>query len=274
MLDGSTKSCGHTKRQNGLDHIDNFNGMRDRQNKYNTNLEVIRNQKMQPNNTSGVKGVSYHNGRKEWRARVSVGGKEICKWFKNKDDAIRWRQEAEDTYYKPKIDQAIKNGDLKESKETRYYQDFNENKETSIERKLIDKLKSLGYQYTYRELGWYDKDDNPITEFSSDEFGDWEPKDSDWYYTRNARIFRSADDTIEFSWDIDENRKTFTIITLWAYKGAKKGEATRIMEMCLNMLPNDWKVEIKDNIAKDYWNHIQSRHSQLEWENVEESFNW
>ena len=48
LLDGSIKSCGHTKRQNGLNHIDNFNGMRDRQNKYNTNLEVIRNQKMQP----------------------------------------------------------------------------------------------------------------------------------------------------------------------------------------------------------------------------------
>ena len=115
LLDGSTKSCGHTKRQNGLDHTDNFNGMRDRQNKYNTNLEVIRNQKMQPNNTSGVKGVDYHKGRDEWRARVHTGGKEITKWFKDKEDAIKWREQAVDKYYKPKIDSAIKAGDLKEA---------------------------------------------------------------------------------------------------------------------------------------------------------------
>ena len=88
--------------------------MRDRQNKYNTNLEVIRNQKMQPNNTSGVKGVDYHKGRDEWRARVHVGGKEITKWFKNKEDAVKWRKEAEEEYYKPKIDNAVKAGDLKE----------------------------------------------------------------------------------------------------------------------------------------------------------------
>ena len=117
LLDGSTKSCGHTKRQNGLDHTDNFKGMRDRQNKYNTNLEVIRNQKMQPNNTSGVKGVDYHKGRDEWRARVHVGGKEITKWFKNKEDAINWREQAVDKYYKPKIDNAVKAGDLKETLE-------------------------------------------------------------------------------------------------------------------------------------------------------------
>lgn len=116
LLDGTTKSCGHGKRQSGIDHHkDNFKGMRDRQNKYHTNLEVIRNQKMQPNNTSGVKGVGYHKGRNEWRARVQVNGKELTKWFKNKEDAIEWRKQAENKYYKPMIDKAIKAGDLKES---------------------------------------------------------------------------------------------------------------------------------------------------------------
>ena len=118
LLDGTTKSCGHGKRQSGLDHYeDNFKGMRDRQDKYHTNLEVIRNQKMQPNNTSGVKGVGYHKGRNEWRARVQVNGKELTKWFKNKEDAIEWRKQAEDKYYKPMIDRAIKAGDLKENLE-------------------------------------------------------------------------------------------------------------------------------------------------------------
>lgn len=117
LLNGDIKSCGHTKRQNGLDHYeDNFKGMRDRQNKYHTNLEIIRNQKMQPNNTSGVKGVDYHKGRDMWRARVRVNGKELTKWSKDKDVAIKWRQDAIDKYYKPQIDKAIKAGDLKENK--------------------------------------------------------------------------------------------------------------------------------------------------------------
>lgn len=121
LLDGTTKSCGHGKRQSGLDHYeDNFKGMRDRQSKYNTNLEVIRNQKMQPNNTSGIKGVDYHKGRKMWRGRVSIGGKELTKWSKDKDVVIQWRKDAIEKYYKPKIDAAIKNGDLTESLETFY----------------------------------------------------------------------------------------------------------------------------------------------------------
>lgn len=120
LLDGSTKSCGHTKRQNGLDHTDNFSGMRDRQNKYNTNLEVIRNQKIQPNNTSGVKGVHYNKARKRWAADISIGGKVIRRDFKTKEEAIKYRQELVDKYYKPKIDQAIKAGDLKEEKENNF----------------------------------------------------------------------------------------------------------------------------------------------------------
>ena len=115
LLDGTTKSCGHGKRQSGLDHYeDNFKGMRDRQDKYHTNLEVIRNQKMQPNNTSGIKGVDYHKGRDMWRARVSVNGKELTKWSKDKDVVIQWRKDAIEKYYKPQIDNAVKNGDLKE----------------------------------------------------------------------------------------------------------------------------------------------------------------
>lgn len=113
LLSGETKSCGHLRRQSGIEHQDNFNGMRNRQNKYGTNLEVIRNQTMQPNNTSGVKGVDYHKGRDEWRARVHVGGKEITKWFKNKEDAVEWREQAVKKYYEPQINKAVKNGDLK-----------------------------------------------------------------------------------------------------------------------------------------------------------------
>lgn len=141
LLDGSIKSCGHTKRQNGLDHTDNFNGMRDRQNKYNTNLEVIRNQKMQPNNTSGVKGVHYNKARGRWVAEVSVGGKNIRRDFKNKEDAIKYRQELVDTYYKPKIDSAIKAGDLKEDTSQKEYKDFEKKMQEDTLNKILTNFK-------------------------------------------------------------------------------------------------------------------------------------
>lgn len=115
LINGDIKSCGHTRHQNGLDHTDNFDGMRYRQNKYNTNIEVIKNQKMQPNNTSGVKGVHFNKTRGRWVAGVSVGGKEIRRDFKTKEEAIAYRQELVKKYYLPKIELAKNNGDLKEN---------------------------------------------------------------------------------------------------------------------------------------------------------------
>ena len=114
LINGDIKSCGHLKSQCGKDHTDNFDGMRSRQDKYHTNLEVIRNQTLPSNNTSGVKGVDYHKTRKMWRARIYANGKEITKWFKDFNDAVAWRKNAEKQYYQPQIDKAIENGDLKE----------------------------------------------------------------------------------------------------------------------------------------------------------------
>lgn len=113
LRDGTTISCGHLRVQSGKDHISNFDKMKTNHQKYNTNLETIRNQKMQPNNTSGVKGVDYHRNRDEWRARVYIGRKEITKWFKTKEEAVECRNELIEKYYKPKISLAIKNGDLR-----------------------------------------------------------------------------------------------------------------------------------------------------------------
>ena len=168
LLDGTTKSCGHGKRQSGLDHYeDNFKGMRDRQNKYNTNLEVIRNQKIQSNNTSGVKGVDYHKSRKMWRGRVSIGGKELTKWSKDKDVVIQWRKDAIEKYYKPKIDDAIKNGDLKESVDK-----INSNKATATLKDgtrfniWTDYESNYGqtdcFKVAYIGSDWMDENDNVI----------------------------------------------------------------------------------------------------------------
>lgn len=115
LLDQSIKTCGHGRRQNGLDHTNNFDGMRYRQNKYRTNLEIIRNQKMQPNNTSGVKGVDFHKSRNSWRGRINVNGKTLTKWSKDKDVVVKWREEMVAKYHKPLVDLAIQNGDLDEA---------------------------------------------------------------------------------------------------------------------------------------------------------------
>jgi hypothetical protein len=57
-----------------------------------------RNQKLYVTNTSGVKGVTLVKGR--WAARIVVDGKAICLGtYDNKEDAIKVREQAEETYH-------------------------------------------------------------------------------------------------------------------------------------------------------------------------------
>lgn len=145
-----------------------------------------------------------------------------------------------------------------------------ENSTTSnIEKNLIRKLKQLGFKYTFLEAGWRDSSGNLITDFPED----WEPSLGDVYSERDVRLFWDKDGEIEFSWDIDEFEKTFTIITLWAYANAEKGKATRVLESCLNEIPTDFTIQIKDNINRDYWYYIQEKYPNYEWEDIYESLN-
>lgn len=58
------------------------------------------NKKMQSNNSSGCVGVSFDNSKQKWRAEIWLKGKRIhLGWFKNYDDAVRKRQEAEEEYF-------------------------------------------------------------------------------------------------------------------------------------------------------------------------------
>ena len=156
LINGDIKSCGHTRHQNGLDHTDNFDGMRYRQNKYNTNIEVIKNQKMQPNNTSGVKGVHFNKTRGRWVAGVSVGGKEIRRDFKTKEEAIAYRQELVKKYYLPKIELAKNNGDLKEYLDGYYKDDFSDYKTKLITKWIVeDKLPYADQIFDTSTLGGY-----------------------------------------------------------------------------------------------------------------------
>lgn len=65
--------------------------------------------KLSTNNTSGIKGLSWAKREKKWRAYIIIGKKHIhLGYFKNKEDAIKARLEAEEKYHKPYLDQAIK----------------------------------------------------------------------------------------------------------------------------------------------------------------------
>lgn len=63
---------------------------------------------VRPNNKSGVTGVSWSNAAKLWRAYINSQGKRIeLGYFKNKEDAIIARLNAENKYYpscQPQID--------------------------------------------------------------------------------------------------------------------------------------------------------------------------
>jgi hypothetical protein len=57
-----------------------------------TNQENQFNSQLSINNTSGVKGIYYHNKKKKWIARIKINGKEThLGSFDNKEDAIKTR---------------------------------------------------------------------------------------------------------------------------------------------------------------------------------------
>lgn len=61
-----------------------------------TNLNRIKNKRMQKNNTSGVTGVSFHSGMRQWYARISFKGKTYSLgYFDELDDAVKARRDAE-----------------------------------------------------------------------------------------------------------------------------------------------------------------------------------
>lgn len=95
---GYYKSCGckrDEKRDKGLsEHIksDAIDGTR----------KSALKAKLQKGNTSGHKGVTYSKGRKKWRAYIGYKGKQISLGYHDTlSEAIEARQDAEEKYYKP-----------------------------------------------------------------------------------------------------------------------------------------------------------------------------
>lgn len=85
------------------DQIDHINGIRDDNKIANlravTNIENQKNAKRQRNNTSGVVGVLWNKRDRVWRAQIRVSGvSRHLGSFKNKDDAIAARADAEHVF--------------------------------------------------------------------------------------------------------------------------------------------------------------------------------
>ncbi len=68
-----------------------------------TRTKNLQNRRLSRNNTSGYHGVSFHRTHKLWEAVIYANNKRIhLGWFKNLEDAVRSRLEAEKTYqYNP-----------------------------------------------------------------------------------------------------------------------------------------------------------------------------
>ncbi len=65
-----------------------------------TNLNRIKNKRMQKNNTSGVTGISFHIRKGQWYARISFLGKShSLGYFDKLDDAITARKKAEEKLF-------------------------------------------------------------------------------------------------------------------------------------------------------------------------------
>lgn len=65
-----------------------------------TSLKGITRQ-LNKNNTSGTKGVCFSPAVNKYVAYITFRGKKITKRFDNEQDAINWRKQQEEKYYKP-----------------------------------------------------------------------------------------------------------------------------------------------------------------------------
>lgn len=101
---------GNTSEELVIDHI-NRNTLDNR--KENLRLATMQqnamNRSVQPNNTSGVPGVSWRKDRNKWRAFITINGKQkALGLYENKEDAIAARKLAEEKYFgefAPKYDE-------------------------------------------------------------------------------------------------------------------------------------------------------------------------
>lgn len=69
--------------------------------KEDTNIDLISKNQANSNNKCGIRGVHWCSSKNKWIASLSFQKKTYQKAFKNKEDAIKYRKELEEKYFKP-----------------------------------------------------------------------------------------------------------------------------------------------------------------------------
>lgn len=102
LKSGNTKSCGCLKDTAFDDHLKKAHiNLNENLLKEGTMLSTLFKKKGK-NNTSGITGVYWNKNKGKWNARITFKGKCISLGdFRNKQDAINARKEAEEKYFKP-----------------------------------------------------------------------------------------------------------------------------------------------------------------------------
>lgn len=110
-----TRSCGCIQRQVAYNIgnktiAENSRKQIERNLEYNTNFQVITQDKPPINNTSGVKGVSWNKEKEAWDAYINIHGKRIRLGRYTKfEDAVKARKSAEEEYFQPLINELKSN---------------------------------------------------------------------------------------------------------------------------------------------------------------------
>ena len=110
-----TRSCGCIQKQvahniGNKTIVENGKRQIQRNMAYNTNFQVITQDKPPVNNTSGVKGVSWNKEKEAWDAYINIHGKRIrLGRYAKFEDAVKARKQAEEEYFKPLIEELKSN---------------------------------------------------------------------------------------------------------------------------------------------------------------------
>jgi hypothetical protein len=101
LQSGGVQSCGHLEAAN-----------RDKINKRlkpfivdNTNIALIRNDKVNARNKSGIRGVFQRSSDLKWIGKITFRKKTYRYVFNEKEDAAKWRTVMEELLFKPAIEQ-------------------------------------------------------------------------------------------------------------------------------------------------------------------------
>lgn len=104
LKNGHTISCGCYQKEKALNNNAHYLEKYRKENHIEgTNLRRLNSSKFK-NNKSGIKGVYWHSQSKKWVAKLNFQGKSYTKEFNKIEEAINYRKELEEKYFKPILD--------------------------------------------------------------------------------------------------------------------------------------------------------------------------